>query len=182
MGADRAVRIDPGELVTDGYLDAAILAKTISGLDYDLILTGVQSEDRNTGMVGIMLAEQLGIAHAAVTNGIAPEENAATVHVELEGGIDEISRIQLPALLSIQTGINEPRYVSIMGIRKAKKKELKMMTLDDLGFGAEALIPQTQIEEVFLPPETEGAEMIEGDAATVAETLIRIMGEKGVTV
>ncbi|MCG6880995.1 MAG: electron transfer flavoprotein subunit beta/FixA family protein [Deltaproteobacteria bacterium] len=182
MGADRAVRIDPGELVTDGYLDATILAKTISGLEYDLILTGVQSEDRNTGMVGIMLAEQLGLAHAAVTNGVAPEENAATVHVELEGGIDEVSRIQLPALLTIQTGINEPRYVSIMGIRKAKKKELKVMTLDDLGFGAEALIPQTQIEEVFLPPETEGAEMIEGDAATVAETLIRIMGEKGVAV
>ncbi len=182
MGADRAIRIDPGNLAPDGYLNARILAKPISELDYDLILTGVQSEDQNTGMVGIMLAEQLGLAHAAITNGLEPEEGTAKVRVELEGGIDEVSRIQLPALLTIQTGINEPRYVSIMGIRKAKKKELKVMSLEDLGFTAEDLTPQTRIEEVFLPPETEGAEMIEGNPAEMAETIMRIMGEKGVTV
>ena len=182
MGADRAIRIDPGNLAPDGYLNARILAKPISELDYDLILTGVQSEDQNTGMVGIMLAEQLGLAHAAITNGLEPEEGAAKVCVELEGGIDEVSRIQIPALLTIQTGINEPRYVSIMGIRKAKKKELKVMSLEDLGFAPEDLTPQTRIEEVFLPPETEGAEMIEGNPAEMAENIIRIMGEKGVTV
>ncbi len=182
MGADRAIRIECGDLERDGYLDATILAKTISNLDHDLVLTGVQSDDRNTGMVGIMLAEQLGLAHAAVTNGMEPEEGGAKVRVELEGGIDEVSRIQLPALLSIQTGINEPRYVSIMGIRKAKKKELKVMSLEDLGFNPDELQPQTRIEEVFMPPETEGAEMIEGDAAAVAETILGIMGEKGVTV
>jgi len=182
MGADRAIRIDPGDLALDGYLNARIMAKTIADLDHDLILTGVQSEDYNTGMVGIMLAEQLGLAHAAVTNGIEPEEGTLKTRVELEGGIDEISRIQLPALLTIQTGINEPRYVSIMGIRKAKKKELKVMSLVDLGFLLNDLTPQTHIEEVFLPPETEGAEMIEGDSGTVAAAIIRIMGEKGVTV
>ena len=69
-----------------------------------------------------------------------------------------------------------------MGIRKAKKKELKVMSLEDLGFTIDDLTPQTLIEEVFLPPETEGAEMIEGDSATMAETILRIMGEKGVTV
>ena len=182
MGADRAIRIDPGDLVRDGYLDATLLAKAISGIDCDLILTGVQSDDRNTGMVGAMLAEQLGLAHAAVVNGIEPENGAAKVRVELEGGMDEVSSVQLPALLSIQTGINEPRYVSIMGIRKAKKKELKVMSLEDLGLSADALEPRTLIEEVFLPPETAGAEMIEGDAGTVAEAIVRIMGEKGVAV
>lgn len=182
MGADRAVRVDPGGLAPDGYLTAKILAKTISDLPFDLVLTGVQSDDHNTGMVGTMLAEQLGLAHAAVTNGIEPEDGSAKVRVELEGGIDEVSRIQLPALLTIQTGINEPRYVSIMGIRKAKKKELKVMSLEDLGFTGDDLIPRTRIEEVFLPPETEGAEMIEGNPAEMAEAIIRIMGEKGVTV
>ena len=182
MGADRAVRIDPGDLAPDGYLTAKILAKTISEMVFDLVLTGVQSDDHNTGMVGTMLAEQLGLAHAAVTNGIEPEDGSAKVRVELEGGIDEVSRIQLPALLTIQTGINEPRYVSIMGIRKAKKKELKVMSLEDLGFTGDDLIPRTRIEEVFLPPETEGAEMIEGNPAEMAEAIIRIMGEKGVTV
>jgi electron transfer flavoprotein beta subunit len=182
MGADRAVRIDPGGLDLDGYLNAKVLAKTIVDLEYDLIFTRVQSEDHNTGMVGIMLAEQLGLAHAAVTNGIEAEDGSVKVRVELEGGIDEVSRVQLPALLTIQTGINEPRYVSIMGIRKAKKKELKVMSLEDLGFAPDDLTPQTRIEEVFLPPETEGAEMIEGNPAEMADSIIRIMGEKGVTV
>ena len=182
MGADRAIRIDPGDLIPDGDLNAKILAKAISELDYDLIFTRVQSEDDNTGMVGIMLAEQLGLAHAAIANGIEPEDGTVKVRVELEGGIDEVSRIQLPALLTVQTGINEPRYVSIMGIRKAKKKELKVVSLIDLGFSTDDLTPQTLIEEVFLPPETDGAEMLEGDSATVAEAIIRIMGEKGVTI
>ena len=182
MGADRAIRIDPGDLTPDGSLTAEILGKTISDLEYDLVLTGVQSDDRNSGMVGIMLAERLGLAHAAVANGFEPENGTAKVRVELEGGIDEVSSIQLPALLTIQTGINEPRYVSIMGIRKAKKKELKVMSLADLGFNPDDLTPRTRIEEVFLPPETEGAEMIEGDSAKMAEMIIRIMGEKGVSI
>lgn len=182
MGAERAIRIDPEDRELDGYLTSKILAKTIESLTYDLVLTGVQSDDQNTGMVGIMLAEQLGLAHAAVTNGIEPADGAATVRMELEGGIDEISRIQLPALLSIQTGINEPRYVSIMGIRKANKKELRVLSLGDLGLSHDDLEPRTVIEEVFLPPETEGAEMIEGDAGTTAKAILKILAEKGVGV
>ncbi len=182
MGADRAIRIDPGDRELDGYLTSRILAEVIRPLDYDLILTGVQSDDDNTGMVGIMLGEHLGLAHAAVTNGIEAEEASATVRVELEGGIDEVSTVQFPALLTIQTGINEPRYVSIMGIRKAKKKELKVLSLEDLNLSPEDLTPRTVIEELFLPPETEGAEMIEGDPSTIADAVLRIMGEKGVSI
>ncbi|NQU16280.1 MAG: electron transfer flavoprotein subunit beta/FixA family protein, partial [Desulfobacteraceae bacterium] len=76
-----------------------------------------------------MLAEQLGLPHAAVVYGIEPAEGEATIKVELEGGMDEISKIRLPALLSIQTGINEPRYVSIMGLRKARQKELDVVSV-----------------------------------------------------
>jgi len=94
--------------------------------------------------------------------------------------MDEVSKIRLPALLSIQTGINEPRYVSIMGIRKAAKKELSVMELEALGLSEEDLTPLTTVEEIYLPPETEGAEMIEGDAGTVAEAILRILKEKGV--
>ncbi len=180
MGADRAIRIDPGDRELDGYVISKILAAVIQPLEYDVILTGVQSDDQNTGMVGIMLAEHLGLAHAAVTNGIEADEKSPTVRVELEGGIDEVSRIQLPALLTIQTGINEPRYVSIMGIRKAKKKELKVVSVEDLNLHPEDLAPRTIIEELSLPPETEGAEMIEGDPSTIADAILKIMGEKGV--
>ena len=150
-------------------------------MDYDLVLAGVQADDDNHGMVGIMLAEHLGLAHAAVVNSVTPEGEGATISVELEGGIDEVSKISLPAFLSIQTGINEPRYVSIMGIRKASKKELNVIPLAELGLSDDDLAPRTIIEEIFLPPETEGAEMIEGDPSTVAEDIIRIMKEKGVS-
>lgn len=182
VGMDRAIRIDPGDLELDGFVISKLLAAAIKGLEHDLVLTGVQADDDNCGMVGIMLAERLGLSHAAVVTGVEPEGEKATIKVELEGGMDEVSKIRLPALLSIQTGINEPRYVSIMGIRKAGKKELKVLGVEDLNLTEDDLTPRTRIEEVFLPPETEGAELIEGDAATVAEEILRILTEKGVMV
>ncbi|MCD6298868.1 MAG: electron transfer flavoprotein subunit beta/FixA family protein [Deltaproteobacteria bacterium] len=182
VGADRAIRIDPGERELDGFVISKLLAEVIKDLEHDLVLTGVQSDDDNCGMVGIMLAEHLGLSHAAVVTGVELEGDEATIKVELEGGMDEVSKIRLPALLSIQTGINEPRYVSIMGIRKAGKKELKVLRVEDLNLTEDDLTPRTMVEEAFLPPETEGAEMIEGDASTVAEEIIRILTEKGVSV
>jgi electron transfer flavoprotein beta subunit len=182
VGMDRAIRIDPGDLELDGFVISKLLAAAIKGLEHDLVLTGVQADDDNCGMVGIMLAEHLGLSHAAVVTGVEPEGEKAKIKVELEGGMDEVSKIRLPALLSIQTGINEPRYVSIMGIRKAGKKELKVLGVEDLNLTEDDLTPRTRIEEVFLPPETEGAELIEGDAATVAEEILRILTEKGVMV
>jgi electron transfer flavoprotein beta subunit len=181
MGADKAVRVDPGDVVLEPFVISKVLAAVVKGIPCDLILTGVQADDSNEGAVGIMLAELLGVAHAAVVTRVEPEGGELTVHVELEGGTDEVSRIRLPALLSIQTGINEPRYVSIMGIRKAAKKELSVVPVQDLGLTADDLSARTVVEELFPPPETAGAEIIEGDPATVAEEILRIMKEKGVS-
>jgi electron transfer flavoprotein beta subunit len=182
MGADKAIRVDPGTLELDPFTISKILAAVIKGLDHDLVLTGVQAEDNNEGAVGIMLAEHLGLAHSAVVVGIEPQGDEATIRAELEGGIDEVSKISLPAVLSIQTGINEPRYVSIMGIRKAAKKELNVIDLGELELSDDDLLKRTTIEEIFLPPETEGAEMLEGDASTIAEEILRIIKEKGVSI
>ena len=182
MGADKAIRIDPGGLGLDGFVISRILAEVIKGREHDLVLTGVQADDDNCGMVGIMLAEHLGIAHAAVVTGIETEGNEATIRVELEGGMDGVSKIRFPALMSVQTGINEPRYVSIMGIRKARKKELNVIKVGDLGLSEDDLTQRTTVEKAFLPPETEGAEIIEGDPSTVAETIIRVLAESGVSV
>ena len=180
MGADKAIRVETGNLVLDSFAVAKILARVIKGMPHDLVLTGVQADDLNEGSVGTMAAELLDLGHAAVVTGVAPEGDGAAVRVELEGGVEEVSRIKFPALLSIQTGINEPRYVSIMGIRKAAKKELKVVKTEDLGLSREDLSPWTTIEELFLPPETEGAQFLEGDPATVAEEILRILKEKGV--
>jgi electron transfer flavoprotein beta subunit len=182
MGADKAIRVDPGSLELDSFTISKILAAVIKGLDHDLVLTGVQAEDNNEGAVGIMVAEHLGLAYSAVVVGIEPQGDEATIRVELEGGIDEVSKISLPAVLSIQTGINEPRYVSIMGIRKAAKKELNVIDLGELALSDDDLLKRTTIEEIFLPPETEGAEMLEGDASTIAENILRIIKEKGVSI
>lgn len=182
MGADSAIRIDPGSRDLDGFVISRVLAEVIKRLPYDLILTGVQADDDNYGMVGMMLAEHLDLPHAAVVTQIEPEGIEATIRVELEGGIDEISRIEIPALLSIQTGINEPRYVSIMGIRKAGKKELKVIQVDELNISEEQLLPCMLIEEVFLPPETGGARIIEGDPSAVAEKILQIIRENGVNI
>ena len=169
MGADKAIRIDPGDHEVDGFVISKVLSEVIKDLEYDLVLTGVQADDDNHSMVGIMLAEHLGLPHAAVVNGLAVKAGEATVSVELEGGMDEISKIRLPALLSIQTGINEPRYVSIMGLRKARQKELHVVGVDELGLGGDDLARWTVVEEAFLPPETAGAEIISGACIEVSK-------------
>jgi electron transfer flavoprotein beta subunit len=182
MGAERAIRVEPGDLVLDPWVTSGLLAGAIRDLNPDLVLTGVQSEDDNHGAVGVMLAQRLKLAHASVVNRIALEGKETTLHVELEGGMDEISTIRLPALVTVQTGINEPRYVSIMGIRKARKKELRVVQTTDLGLQPEDLTPRTRIQEMYLPPEGGGAELIEGDPATLAEAILGILKEKGVNV
>jgi electron transfer flavoprotein beta subunit len=179
MGADRAVRIDPGDQVLDGYVTSRLLAAALKGLNCDLILTGVQAEDDNWGVVGPMLAEHLGLAPTAVVTGLEIGDRDAVVTIELEEGVNEVCRVRLPALFTVQTGINEPRYVSIMGIRKAGKKDLKVVTAGELGLSGDELTPGTVVEEVYLPPEAEGAEMLEGSAAEAAEHILRIIREKG---
>lgn len=108
---------------------------------------------------------------------VEPDGDGLTIRVELDGGMREVSKIQLPALLSIQTGINEPRYVSIMGIRKAARKEIKQIHLDDLALSDDDLTRRTMVEELFHLPTVEGAEIFEGDPAQVADEILRILQE-----
>ena len=180
MGADEAVRIDPGDLEPDAFTMAALLAAVVKTLPHDLVLTGVQADDMNHGIVGGLVAERLGLPHAAVVDGLTVEDRMARVSIELEGGQEEICRVPLPALFSIQTGINEPRYVSIMGIRKAAKKEIQVVDAATLGLAPADLEPALLMEELYLPPETQAATMLQGDLAAVADQIIRIMRDKGV--
>jgi len=180
MGADRAVRVDPGDVYLDVRGISKILTRVVKDMPFDLILTGAQADDTNEGCVGVMLAEELGIPHASVVKGIEVLDRTLRIRVELEGGTEEVSTIRLPALLTIQTGINEPRYVSVMGIRKAAKKELKVFSLEELGLDSESIKPDSIVERLYFPPEQGGAHMLTGDPATVAEKILKILKEKGV--
>jgi len=181
MGADKAVRVEPGDMGGfDSYGIAKILSQVVKDQPYDLIFTGVLANDDYHSMVGMMLAEELGINHVNMVTGIEVEDGKLRTTTELEGGLGEVSTVELPALLTIQTGINEPRYVSILGIRKAAKKELKVIDLSELGMNDEELAPRVYIEEAYLPPETEGAEIISGDPDTVAGEVVGILTKKGV--
>ena len=183
MGADDAIRLtDAAFNGSDGYATAKILAEAIRKMPYDLIFTGTQAEDDGYGQVGAALAKLLGIPHASLVNRLEVQDKKVKVHRELEGGLEEVVEIDLPALLTIQTGINEPRYVSIMGIRKVAKKEIKTFGVSALSLKAEEVgLPGSDIrlEKVFLPPVGEGAEMLEGKPEEIALKVFDILKDKG---
>jgi electron transfer flavoprotein beta subunit len=183
MGADDAIRLtDPAFNGSDGFATAKILAEAIRKIPYDLILTGTQAEDDGYGQVGVVLAELLGIPHAALINRLEVQDKKVRVHRELEGGLEEVVEIDLPAVLTIQTGINEPRYVSIMGIRKVSKKEIKTLGASDLNLKTEEVGlsgSDIRLEKIFLPPVGEGAEMLEGKPEELALKVFDILKDKG---
>jgi electron transfer flavoprotein beta subunit len=183
MGADDAIRLtDLAFNGSDGYATAKVLAEAIRKMDYDLILTGTQAEDDGYGQVGVVMAELLGIPHAALVNHIEVQDKKVKVHRELEGGLEEVFEILLPAVLTIQTGINEPRYVSLLGIRKAAKKEIKVLGVLDLNLKAEEVGlsgSDIRLEKIFLPSAGEGAEILEGKPEEIAHKVFDILKDKG---
>ncbi|HOO73295.1 MAG TPA: electron transfer flavoprotein subunit beta/FixA family protein [Spirochaetota bacterium] len=171
MGADWGIQInDPAVQAGDNFVIAQNLQKAIEGIGgVDLVLTGVQAEDDQAAITGVMLADLLGLPHC--TNVVKLEVNGANMVVnrELEGGLNEVLELSAPAVLSIQSGINEPRYPTLPGIMKAKKKQLDAKKAADLGAGTES---KTEFVKMFFPVSETKAEIIQGDPATAAKTLI----------
>lgn len=147
-------------------------------LPFDAIFTGVQAEDDQFASVGGILAAKMGLPYASMVIGIdAFEKDHAIIRRELEGGLQERVRLSLPCVLAIQSGINEPRYVSIMGIRKASKVERKVFKADDYADGVATMI---EMGRWTYPPARGGAAMITGDADNICKQLLGILKEKGV--
>ena len=163
MGADKAIRLTDDALTDcDAAATAKALCAAIKDLPFDLGLTGVQAADDGQAQVGVMLASMLAVPHATVVTEIAPGDGCVQVIRELEGGLAERLEVKLPAVLTIQTGINEPRYVSIMGIRKAMKKELTPASLADVGLAADQVASLTSIKRMFIPTVEQKAEILTG--------------------
>ncbi|MBS7647311.1 MAG: electron transfer flavoprotein subunit beta/FixA family protein [Candidatus Bathyarchaeia archaeon] len=182
-GADKAIRVTDSKFAgSDAYATAKILYSVIRNMHFDLILTGAQAGDDGSAVVGPVLAEFLGVPHATMVKKIVLDGDKAIVNRELEGGFEERLEVKLPALFTVQTGINEPRYVSIMGIRKAMQKEIKVMRLADIGL-SENDVGETGswlvIEKLYLPPVEKQTEFLKGSPDEIAAKVIEILKSRG---
>lgn len=179
-GGDSALRIDDPRInARDPLQSAKALAAAIKGQgeEFDLVLTGCMSNDDGNMATGVALAEELGVSHAAMVKKLEVEEGKIRAHRELEGGIIEVVEIVLPAVVTIQTGINEPRYAPIRGIRQAQKKELKVLKIEDLNLSEEEVGADgslIEMQEFYIPEVISTAEIIEGEPEEKGE----IMAEK----
>ena len=185
-GVDRAIRIWDDALEDVAFLDvearARILAAVVAEEDPDLVLTGVQANDDGFGATGIALADRIDFEWAAVVNhlDLDVEGGLAHVHRELEGGVEELTDVELPAVLSIQTGINEPRYASLRGIRQAQSKEIAPYELADLDLDADVTDSPLSLTSMYEPETESSATVFEGSPEEEADQLGELLGEMGV--
>lgn len=169
-GADRAIHIEEENLNTLDTLGVAkLLAGAVKAENPDLILTGLQSDDLGYGQTGVVLAELLGIASSTIIMQVEANDKSIRVKRELEDGWFQHIVMPLPAVLTIQSGINKLRYATLMGIKKAKSKEIKRVTLAELGASA---TPTAMIEKIYLPQKSKQTQIFEGDAKTAAAKLV----------
>jgi electron transfer flavoprotein beta subunit len=182
MGANQAVLLyDEAFTGSDGKGIATVLKDFVQKGHYDLILTGVQADD-GASQVGGMLAAMLDYPFASLVNAITVEDGRLKVSREIEGGNREINEIDLPCVLSIQTGINEPRYVGMRGIRQVASVPIPTVGASDLGIDegtvgeAAAKVKRT---DYFVPALSHGAEMLNGTREENAEKVLELVGAKG---
>ncbi|KAB1185364.1 MULTISPECIES: electron transfer flavoprotein subunit beta/FixA family protein [Haloferax] len=186
-GVDRAIRVWDDELdegaLHDVETKATLLEAVAERESPDLVLTGVQASDDGLGATGVALAAKLDVAWAAVANALEIDEDACTAHVrrELEGGIEEVTDVTLPGVLTIQTGINEPRYASLRGIRQAQTKEILALDLADLDVDPAVLKRRLSVKSTRVPEATDTATLFEGEPDETAAKLAEMLRDEGVT-
>lgn len=182
MGANQAVLLsDDAFGGSDGRGIATVLEGFVQKGHYDLILTGVQADD-GAGQIGGMLAALLDYPFASLVNSITVENGKLRVGREVEGGNREINEIDLPCVLSIQTGINEPRYVGMRGIRQVASVPIPTLGVADLGVDPAAVgerAAKVKRVEYFVPALGKGAEMLQGSREENAEKVLELVGAKG---
>jgi electron transfer flavoprotein beta subunit len=170
-GADRAIHLeDPAFVGLDALNTARAFAAAIKNEPFDLVFTGLQSDDYGYAQTGVVLAELLGWPHATIIMQIEKTDGGIRVKRELEAGFFQYVDLPLPAVLTIQSGINKLRYATLIGIKQAKNKPLRKVTLDEV---RPALGPNLQkIERLYLPQKTKKTEVLEGSPGEVARKLV----------
>ncbi len=175
-GADRAIHVDGDLFATaDAFIAADALAGALKDEQIDLVLTGLQSDDQGFAQVGVILAEKLGMAHSTIIMEVQIDGTTLKVKRELEAGFFQWISMPLPAVLTIQSGINQLRYATLKGIMAAKKKEIK--TIQGASVPAVQSSPRQKIVSIYLPQKQKQTRMITGTPAEAAKELVRALRE-----
>ncbi|MEE8340746.1 MAG: electron transfer flavoprotein subunit beta/FixA family protein [Candidatus Neomarinimicrobiota bacterium] len=169
-GGHRGIHInEEAPYETDPYMVANIFAESIRSESFDLILSGLQSDDLGSGQTGVLLGELLGMATATLVMGVELQDGKIRVKRELESGWFQWVTLPFPACITIQSGLNQPRYPSLKGIMGAKKKEIKSIAKSELKISG---IPMQEFSEIYLPKAEKRTEMIEGDPEKIVARLV----------
>jgi electron transfer flavoprotein beta subunit len=172
-GADRAIHVEDETLAAaDACVAAGALASALAGDGFDLVLTGLQSDDQGHGQTGVVLAERLGMPHATIVMEIQVAGDRLRVKRELEGGWFQWVTLPMPALLTIQSGINQLRYATLKGIMAAKKKEIQKLPLP-AGVSARQVI-----KSLAVPTRAKQTQLMSGSPAEAARELVRRLREE----
>ena len=173
MGADKAVIVELEEEVDEYTLSKYIVA-AIKDQSFDLILGGNMAVDSGSGQVAIRVAEELEIPHVSTITGLTLEGNKATVERDVEGDV-EIVEVNLPFLATTQQGLNEPRYPSLPGIMKAKKKPLERLSVEDLELADVDVTVRTSVQDQYLPPKKQAGKILDGEIDQQVQELIQLL-------
>lgn len=176
MGADKAVLINTEDDLEEGdqFTTAKILEAFFEENEPDLILAGNVAIDEASGQVGPRVAERLDIPFVTTIVGLEIEGDIAKIDKDIEGDVEKLE-VKLPLLVTCQQGLNEPRYPSLPGIMKAKKKPLEELEIDDLDLEEDELEPKTETVDIFLPPEKEAGRVLEGDIEDQVKELVFLL-------
>src|SRR5207245_6273919 len=170
-GADRAIHLEDNAFVSlDAYNTARAFAAAIKDEQFDLIFTGLQSDDYGYAQTGVILAELLGWPHATIIMQIEKTASGIKVKRELEAGYFQLVDMPLPAVLTIQSGINKLRYATLIGIKQAKNKPLRKVTLAAVQPAVGGNLQKT--DRLYVPQKTKNTEFLEGPPAEVARKLV----------
>lgn len=177
MGADKAVMVDPGMEEVDEFTTASVLAKAISGMEYDIILGGMRAIDDGSTQVSGRVAEILGVPVVNAVVKLEVADGKAVATNEIEGG-SQIVEVALPAVFTAQKGLNEPRYPSMKGIMQAKKKPMEKKVLGDLGLDAGQVAAKVKAVSYFLPSARAAGKIVPGEPADAARDLVKALREE----
>lgn len=177
MGCDQALHLcDDAFEGTDAWGIARAMVAALEGKQVDLLLFGAVSADQSQAQIGGLVAGLMNLPLVSLATSLEVTDGRATVRHEVENGMERLVQVDLPVVVTVQTGMNEPRYVSIRGIRKVASTDIPVQSAAELGC---QLDPRVKLEELFLPEQGDGAQMLEGDEDEIMDRLVDMLQEKG---